>query len=217
MCPQNACITGCKVTLVAFVGLFSAMRFQMCPQMACLRGSIITLVAFVWVPHLFNFNWILLFKILIHNYLVRSVVSSVYFVLNWERSRWHIKEGKKMKVFEKYPLRFVFNNIDFSHFNPMIVFLNFPIVTVTTQRCHYITIGLCSMEKKVWMRKFHILTFRGAFVNHSLMYLWNTSWFICWPHIDNQGWICWPHPCVYGLLNKVWMALRTKALNSPQC
>ena len=51
--------------------------------------------------------------------------------------------------FEKYPLRFVFNNIDFSHFNPMIVFLNFPIVTVTTHLYPYITIGLCSMEKSL--------------------------------------------------------------------
>ena len=72
-------------------------------------------------------------------------------------------------------------------------------------------------KKKFEWRKIHISTFRGAFVNHSLIYLWNTSWFICWPHIDIQGWICRPHPCMYGLLNKVWMAIGTKALNSPQC
>ena len=37
----------CKVTLVAFFGLFSTVRFQMFPQIACLRGGKVTLVAFV--------------------------------------------------------------------------------------------------------------------------------------------------------------------------
>ena len=36
-----------KVTLVAFVWLFSTVRFQMCPQIACLRRGKVTLVAFV--------------------------------------------------------------------------------------------------------------------------------------------------------------------------
>ena len=39
----------CIIALVAFVGLFSTVHFQMSPQMACLRGCIITLVAFVWL------------------------------------------------------------------------------------------------------------------------------------------------------------------------
>ena len=32
MCPQNVCPRGAIVALVAFVWLFSTMRFQMCPQ-----------------------------------------------------------------------------------------------------------------------------------------------------------------------------------------
>ena len=47
MSPQIACLWGCKVTLVAFVWLFSTVRFQMCSQMACTRRGIVTLVAFV--------------------------------------------------------------------------------------------------------------------------------------------------------------------------
>ena len=48
VCPQSTCITGCKVTLVAFVWLFPTVRFQMCPQIACLRRCKVALVAFVW-------------------------------------------------------------------------------------------------------------------------------------------------------------------------
>ena len=47
MSPQIACMSGCIITQVAFVWLFSTMRFQMCPQIACLIGCIITQVAFV--------------------------------------------------------------------------------------------------------------------------------------------------------------------------
>ena len=47
MCPQSACIRRCKVTLVAFIWLFSTVCFQMCPQVACLRGCKVTLVASV--------------------------------------------------------------------------------------------------------------------------------------------------------------------------
>ena len=49
MGPQSTCIRGCKVTLIAFVWLFSTVFFQMSHQMAWLRGCIITLVAFVWL------------------------------------------------------------------------------------------------------------------------------------------------------------------------
>ena len=42
VCPRR-----CIVTLVAFVWLFSIVRFQMSPQMACLRRDIVTLAAFV--------------------------------------------------------------------------------------------------------------------------------------------------------------------------
>ena len=76
MCPQIACLNGCKITLVAFarlfpavsfqmslqrtwmrackvtlvaiVWLFSTVHFHMCPQMACMRRCIITQVAIVW-------------------------------------------------------------------------------------------------------------------------------------------------------------------------
>ena len=37
MCPQRTWLRGCKVTLVAFVWLFSSVYFQMCHQIACLR------------------------------------------------------------------------------------------------------------------------------------------------------------------------------------
>ena len=76
MYSHRACIKGCKVTLVAFVCLFSihcafsnvssnrlpvrmhshigyifllfsTVRFKMCPQIACLRRVKVTLVAFV--------------------------------------------------------------------------------------------------------------------------------------------------------------------------
>ena len=49
MSPQNVCPRRSIITLVAFVGLFSAVCFQMCLQMVCMRGCIITLVAFVWL------------------------------------------------------------------------------------------------------------------------------------------------------------------------
>ena len=47
MCPQMAGIGSCIITLVAFVRLFSTVCFQMSPQSACIRGCIVTLVAFV--------------------------------------------------------------------------------------------------------------------------------------------------------------------------
>ena len=47
MCFQRACIRGCKVTLVAFMCLFPSVRCQMCLQMACLRRDKVTLVAFI--------------------------------------------------------------------------------------------------------------------------------------------------------------------------
>ena len=42
MCPQITCLRGCIVTLVAFVWLFSTVRFQMSLQIACLRGCKVT-------------------------------------------------------------------------------------------------------------------------------------------------------------------------------
>ena len=49
MSPQIARMRGCIITLVALVGLFSSVCFQMCPQIACMRGCIVALVAFVWL------------------------------------------------------------------------------------------------------------------------------------------------------------------------
>ena len=48
MCPQIACLRRDKVTLVAFVGLFSTVYFRMSPQIACPRRCKVTLAAFVW-------------------------------------------------------------------------------------------------------------------------------------------------------------------------
>ena len=56
MCPQIACLRGCKVTLVAFVWFFSTVRYQMSPQIACLSRCIVTLVTFVW---LFSTVWLI--------------------------------------------------------------------------------------------------------------------------------------------------------------
>ena len=47
MYPQSTSIGGCKFTLVAFVWLFSTMRFQVCPQMSYLRRCKVTLAAFI--------------------------------------------------------------------------------------------------------------------------------------------------------------------------
>ena len=44
--PQMAFIRGCIVALIAFVSLFSTVRFQMILQTLCLRKGIVALVAF---------------------------------------------------------------------------------------------------------------------------------------------------------------------------
>ena len=49
MSPQVACTRRGIITLVAFVWLFSTVHFQMSPQIACLRGWKLTLVAFLWL------------------------------------------------------------------------------------------------------------------------------------------------------------------------
>ena len=81
MSPQSVCPGGCKVTLVAFVWLFSTVCFEMPHQRAFLRGCIVTLVAFVWFVILSSFchsHWVfqsaivfqqlIIFEILIHPY-----------------------------------------------------------------------------------------------------------------------------------------------------
>ena len=47
MCPQIACLSGCIITLVAFVWLLTTMHFEMCPQCACIIWYKVTLVALV--------------------------------------------------------------------------------------------------------------------------------------------------------------------------
>ena len=47
MSPQIACLSRCIVTLVAFIWLFSTVRFQMYPQNMCMGSCKVTLVAFV--------------------------------------------------------------------------------------------------------------------------------------------------------------------------
>ena len=49
MSAQHVCTRRCIVTLVAFVKLFSTVRFQMSPQHVCTRRGIVTLLAFVWL------------------------------------------------------------------------------------------------------------------------------------------------------------------------
>ena len=49
MRPQIACLRWCIITLVAFVSLFSSVRFQMSPHMAFLRWFIVALATFVWL------------------------------------------------------------------------------------------------------------------------------------------------------------------------
>ena len=49
MFSQVACLWGCKVTLIAFVWLFSNVFFHVCLQSTFIRWCIVTLVAFVWL------------------------------------------------------------------------------------------------------------------------------------------------------------------------
>ena len=71
MSLQVACIRGCIITLVAFVWIFSTVHFQMCPQMARIRRCIITQVAFVWLSLVFNSNY---FSEILHGILMLNVL-----------------------------------------------------------------------------------------------------------------------------------------------
>ena len=59
MSPQTVCLWGCKVTLIAFVRLFPTVCFQIFPQMAYLIGCKVTLVAVVWLFSLCIFKCLL--------------------------------------------------------------------------------------------------------------------------------------------------------------
>ena len=78
MSPQIPWINTDIITLVAFVGFFSTVYFQVPFLIPCNRGCIITELAFVWFISLicsfpwtffiaFSFSWIILSKILIHH------------------------------------------------------------------------------------------------------------------------------------------------------
>ena len=49
MCPQNACLKRCIVTLVTYDLLFFTVYYEMSPEFACLRRCMGTLVAFDWL------------------------------------------------------------------------------------------------------------------------------------------------------------------------
>ena len=61
------------ITLVAFVWLFTTVRFQMSPQIACLRRFILTLVALFWLHvltilcHILRSFFVDTLKFFIHN------------------------------------------------------------------------------------------------------------------------------------------------------
>ena len=105
-----ACVIGCKITLIAFFGLFSTVNFYMHPQIARLRGCILTLVALVWPITLASFchsyrtlyidtilTQIITFWILVHHYFEKSegkgidtrpCTSDVPWVLVLSNSNW---------------------------------------------------------------------------------------------------------------------------------
>ena len=49
MYPQSVFLCRCKITLVSFVWLISAVCFQMSLQMVCMRRCKVTLIAYVWL------------------------------------------------------------------------------------------------------------------------------------------------------------------------
>ena len=69
--PQSTCMRQCKITLVAFVWLFSIVRFQMCPQMACW--------CFVTIQNLFSQFWSFV-KVL--QSMFQSVSLSILYICN---------------------------------------------------------------------------------------------------------------------------------------
>ena len=81
MSLQFTCFITCIITLVAFAWLFSSVYLNVCFQVAFLRGNILTLAAPDWSlssasfcrsQRIFyieiGFSWIMIFKILIHNF-----------------------------------------------------------------------------------------------------------------------------------------------------
>ena len=56
MFSQTVCPSGCKVTLVAFVWLFSSVHFQMSPQIGFLSRCKVALFALVWLLSTVHFQ-----------------------------------------------------------------------------------------------------------------------------------------------------------------
>ena len=56
MCPQISCFRRCKVTLIAFVWLFSTVCFQMWLQSPSMCRCKVTLVAFIWLVSTVHFQ-----------------------------------------------------------------------------------------------------------------------------------------------------------------
>ena len=110
MCPQIACLRRGKVTLVAFVWLFSAVYFKMTSQAAFHRGYILTLVALFWFfsPIICvsqgnvyidpTFTKVMIYNILIHHHQVGNVVPCALPVPNWENEGGGYKKPEQMKV-----------------------------------------------------------------------------------------------------------------------
>ena len=80
------CLSGCKVTLIAFVWFFSPMHFHMCFHVTCLRRCILTLFAFLWpkttvLPSHCNFYIVITFSwiILIHCHYINFLTEKTYF------------------------------------------------------------------------------------------------------------------------------------------
>ena len=125
MCSQNICPRGCKVTLVAFIWLFSTVFYQMCPQTVCPRGCIVTLVAFVW-----------LFSI-----VCVSNVSS-----NYLPERMHSHIGCICLAF----LHCAFSNVSSNCLPVRIVYLYLSLCVVPFPSMNNVMVGLKMWRKKIF-------------------------------------------------------------------
>ena len=76
MSPQNVCIGWCKVTLVAFVWLFSAVCSQRFPQIAFMWGCKFTLAAIIWL--LSNVHFQMCLQIICPTWSIVTIVAFVW-------------------------------------------------------------------------------------------------------------------------------------------
>ena len=82
---QTECMSRCKITLVAFVWSFPTMRFQMFPQIVCMRRCIVTLIACVWLYYILCLilKGFCIYKGLFHCHCALCVAEIV--ILNWDQ------------------------------------------------------------------------------------------------------------------------------------